>query len=272
MENFVKVHVMHCGDVNMDRAIPYREKSWHPMPHSGLFRSKSKRVTVPVSAYLIEHPKGHVLVDTGWHEAVRSDLRGHFGFINWLAFRATLPEGAAIHEQLAARGIHPRDLEYVVLSHLHADHVSGLPHVQEAKKIITSKLEWEAAHREFLSGYRKNMWSGIPIDPFELEPIPFGPYGMGRDLFGDGLLTLVFTPGHTRGLVSVLAKTEGGYVLLASDVGYSTRSWEEFVLPGVLVNEEQGIASLRWVQEFSKREDCIAVIAYHDPNVVPRSY
>ena len=272
MENFVKVHVMHCGYVKMDRAIPYEEKTWHPMPQSGLFRSKSKQVTMPCSAYLIEHPKGLVLVDTGWNEAVRSDQLGHLGFFNWSAFRATLPEGAAIHEQLAARGVHPRDLDYVVLSHLHADHVSGLPHVQEAKKLITTKPEWEAAHREIFTGYRKTMWSGIPIETFELEPIPFGPYGKGLDLFGDGLLYLVFTPGHTRGLVSILAKTEQGYVLLASDVGYSARSWEEFVLPGGLVNREQGIASLRWVQEFSKREDCIAVIAYHDPNVVPRSY
>lgn len=203
MGDFVKVHVMHCGDVTMDRALPYREKTWHPAPYTGLFRSKSKRVTVPISAYLIEHPQGLVLVDTGWSEVVRTEFRGHVGFLNSLAFRGSLPVGASVHEQLAARGILPRDLDFVVISHLHADPVSALNHVREAKKIITSRLEWEAGNRQF--DYVKSMW-------------------------------------------------------------------EEFILPGVLVSQDHAINSLRWVQEFAKRDDCTAVIANHDPGVRPGSY
>ena len=271
MADFVKVHVMHCGYVSMDRAMAYREKTWHPAPHTGLFRSKAKRVTAPVSAYLIEHPQGLVLVDTGWNEAVRTDQRGHIGWANWMAFRGTLPEGTAVHEQLAARGIQPRDLDYVVISHLHADHVSGLSHVREAKKILTSRLEWEAGNRQF-AGYVKAMWDGITVDSFDLQSIPFGPYGKGLDLFDDGLVHLVFTPGHTQGQVAVLAKAAEGYVLLASDVGYSTHSWDEFILPGTVASDTHAAASLRWVQEFAKRDDCLAVIANHDPGVRPGSY
>jgi N-acyl homoserine lactone hydrolase len=265
-----KLQVLHCGDVNMDRALPYREKTWHPMPHSGLFRSKSKRVTTPVSAYLIEHPQGRVLIDTGWHEDMRTNPGRHIGFPNSLAFRGTLPAGDAIHEQLAARGLKACELDYVILTHLHADHVSGLPHVREAKKILTTQAEWIAGNKEF--GYNKKMWQGIHIDTFEPQPIPFGPYGTGLDLFGDGLIHLVFAPGHSRGQLAILVKVEAGYVLLATDVGYSTRSWEEMILPGVVVDEQQAIDSLQWVRDFSEREDCVAVLANHDPNVTPRSY
>lgn len=254
----------------MDRALPYREKTWHPLPHSGLLRSKSKRVTVPVSAYLIEHPRGRVLVDTGWHEILRTEPERHIGFPFSLVFRGTLPAGAAIHEQLAARGVEPRDLDYVILTHLHADHVSGLPHVREAKKILTTQAEWTAANKEF--GYTKKMWQGITIDTFEPQSIPFGPYQQGLDLFGDGLLHLVYTPGHTRGQLSILVKVSAGYVLLATDVGYSTRSWEEMILPGVLADEQQARESLQWVRDFSQRPDCVAVIANHDPNLQVKSY
>lgn len=267
MDRYVKLHVMHCGDVTLDRALPFREETWHPAPYTGLFRSKDKRVTMPCSSYLLEHPDGLVLVDTGWHEQVRTDLRGQIGFLNSLAFTGRLPQGAAVHEQLQARGIDPRRLEYVLLSHLHADHVSGLHHVRDAKRILTSELEWDAAQREF--GYVRKMWEGIPIDTFSLEEVAFGPYGKGFDLFGDGLITLVFTPGHTRGHHAVVVKTERGYVLLAGDVGYATRSWREFILPGVLADKQQAIDSLRWVQAFEQREDCVAVLANHDPDVRP---
>jgi glyoxylase-like metal-dependent hydrolase (beta-lactamase superfamily II) len=264
------LHVFHCGDVNMDRALPFREKTWHPMPHSGLFRAKSKRVTVPVSAYLIEHPRGKVLVDTGWHTDMRVDMKRHIGFPYTLSFRGTLPPGAAVHEQLAAKGVAPQDLDYVILTHLHADHVSGLPHVQEAKKILTTQAEWIAGNKEF--GYSRKMWQGMPIETFEPEAIPFGPYRKGLDLFGDGLLYLVYTPGHTRGQLSILVKVQAGYVLLATDVGYAPRSWEQMILPGVLADEQQARESLQWVREFSQREDCVAVLANHDPDVRVKRY
>ncbi|KEO81232.1 N-acyl homoserine lactonase family protein [Tumebacillus flagellatus] len=270
MADCCKLRVMHCGDVNMDRALPYREKTWHPAPHTGLFRSKSKRVTTPVSAYLIEHPQGRVLIDTGWHVEMRDNMKKHIGFPNSLAFRGTLPEGSAVHEQLEALGLTPRDLDFVILTHLHADHVSGLPLVRQAKNILTTQAEWVAANREF--GYNKKMWNGVKIDTFEPQNIPFGPYQKGLDLFGDGLLHLVFTPGHSRGQLSVLVKVEGGYVLLATDVGYSTRSWNEMILPGVVVDEKQARDSLQWVRDFSRRPDCLAVLANHDPDVAPCVY
>ncbi|CAM3685762.1 N-acyl homoserine lactonase family protein [Cohnella lubricantis] len=267
MNKISRIHILHTGYVRIDRALAYRERTLHPMPYTGWIRPASARITVPVSTYLIEHSNGPVLIDTGWHTDIRIDQRRHLGFLASTMFQGSLPEGAAIHEQLAKIGIRERDLEAVVLTHLHADHVSGLKHVAGAKRIIVSDLEVEAAQRSL--GYNRTMWQGVKFDSYRPKSIPFGPYGLGLDLFGDESLYLVHTPGHSRGQLSVLVKLSGGWVLLASDVGYSTRSWREMMLPGVTDNREEAERSLHWVRDFASRTDCLGVYANHDPDVLP---
>jgi len=267
MNGISRIHVLHTGCVRIDRALAYRERTLHPMPYTGWMRPASTRVTVPVSAYLIEHPRGPVLIDTGWHTDMRIDQRRHLGWLASTMFQGDLPEGAAIHEQLSNMGIRDHDLEAVVLTHLHADHASGLKHVARAKRMIVNELEVEAAQRSL--GYTRAMWQGVSFEAFRPQRIPFGPYGLGLDLFGDGLLYLVHTPGHSRGQLSVLAKMSGGWILLASDVGYSSRSWREMILPGVTDNREEAECSLRWVRDFADRSDCLGVYANHDPERSP---
>ncbi|KTG13316.1 N-acyl homoserine lactonase family protein [Haloferax profundi] len=260
------VHVLHTGAVNIDRALAFREQSLHPMPYTGWLRPKSKRMWAPVSAYLIDHPEGPVLVDAGWHSDVRTDQRGHLGFLSSTMYWGRLPAGQAVHEQLASLGVRPEDLEYVVMSHLHSDHASGLEHVRDAKHIVVSTPEWDA-RTDF--GYIPSMWDGIDVTPFDLAEIPFGPFKQGLDLFGDGLVYLVFTPGHSAGHVSVLTKTGAGWVLLAGDVGYAAKSWEDGILPGVTTDDRDMHASLTWVKDFAARDDCVAAFANHDPDVTP---
>lgn len=268
MSEFAKVHVLHCGRVHVDRSLPFREGYLFPaLNASGWFRSRSKRMWMPVSCYLIEHPQGLVLIDTGLHEEVRNNARAHMGRLNFSMYDVDLPPGQSIREQLAARGLQDSDLSYVVLTHLHADHVSGLKHVSGAQKIITSHVEWEGAQHAL--GYVPAMWQGVALDTFAFQKIPFGPKEWGVDLFGDGLLYLVFTPGHTSGQISVLVRTSEGYVLLASDVGYAQKSFEQTILPGITVDDGDAIESLLWVKDFSNRSDCIATLANHDPDVVP---
>ena len=263
------VHVLRTGEVEIDRSLAFREQTLHPMPYTGWFRSKEKRRWVPVSAYLIEHPRGPVLVDAGWHTAIRGNQRRHLGWLASTMYRGRLPEGQAISEQLAALGLAPADLACVVLSHLHSDHASGLELVEDAPRILVSEPEWDARDG-FV--YIPSMWQGIDVEPFALEDIPHGPFGRGLDLFGDGSVYLVYTPGHTEGHVSVLAKTASGWVLLAGDVGYASRSWEEHVLPGVTTNDEDMEASLAWVRSFAERDDCTAALANHDPNASPATF
>lgn len=262
----VPVRVLHTGSVTIDRALAFREETRHPAPHTGWLRPRSARIRVPVSAYLIEHPDGRVLVDTGWHTDVRTDQRGHLGWVRWTMFRGDLPAGRAVHEQLDEMGIGSAELEYVVLTHLDSDHVSGLRQVSHARNVLVSRPEWEA--RGGLR-YVPSMWEGVDVAPFDLEEIPHGPREAGLDLFGDGRVYLVHTPGHSVGQVSVLVDAGDGWVLLASDVGYASRSWEEGVLPGLTEDDEDARASLDWVAEFAARDDCVAALANHDPDVEP---
>ncbi|MFI8706023.1 N-acyl homoserine lactonase family protein [Bacillus sp. NPDC077411] len=260
-----KIHVWHTGQVYIDQAMAFQEKTWHPMPYTGWFRSSTKKRWMPVSAYLIEHPKGLVLIDTGWHEDMRTNPKKHLGWLTSTMFTGTLPEGQSVAERLQAKGIQNKDIDYVLLTHLHSDHVSGVKHVADAKHIVTNELEWHAAQKD--AGYIKSMWESVPINTFQLQEIPYGPYQLGYDVFQDGSLYMVYTPGHSKGLCSALVQTTKGWVLLASDVGYSERSWEQNVLPGVTIDKDAAQKSLDWVREFRKREDCVQVIANHDPSI-----
>lgn len=262
-----KIHIWHTGEVYIDRALAFREKTLHPAPFTGFFRSTAKKSWVPVSSYLIEHPKGRILIDTGWGDEIRTDQRNHLGWLGYAMSRGRLASGQSVQERLTQMGLTDRNLDYVFLTHMHSDHASGLKSVRNAKSILTSSLEWKAANKDI--GYTPSMWQGVPIQTFEFESIPFGPYQQGLDLFQDETLYLVHTPGHSKGLCSVLVKTESGWVLLASDVGYAERSWKEQILPGITTNLEEAANSLRWVKQFSLRDDCHAVLANHDPAITP---
>ncbi|MCM3124387.1 MULTISPECIES: N-acyl homoserine lactonase family protein [unclassified Mesobacillus] len=261
----MKVHIMHTGMVYIDRALAFKEKSLHPIPYSGWLRGESKKMWVPVSSYLIEHPNGLILVDTGWHDEIRTAQKRHLGRLASSMFKGDLPEGDSIAEKLEHMGIKSKDIDFVLLTHLHSDHVSGLRHVQDAKKILTSEIEWKAAHKR--AGYIKSMWSGIPIETFQQKNIPYGPFNKGLDLYVDGSLYLVHTPGHSEGMFSVLVKSNNGWLLLVSDVGYAEKSWKEMILPGLTIDKKTAQKSLEWVKDFSSKTDTIRVIANHDPAI-----
>ncbi|WP_232243179.1 N-acyl homoserine lactonase family protein [Paenibacillus sp. GSMTC-2017] len=263
MKSLVKVHVMHTGEVKVDRALPFEELGEVPPVN---VRGEEFQIWLPMSSYLIEHPKGRIVVDSGWHEEVRTNPLEHLGAVaHFVEYR--LSPGASIREQLTSKGLSPKDIDLVIISHLDVDHISGLKLLDGAKRFYVSDIELK-----HVQPFKKRWYEGLPLETFEFESIPHGPYGLGKDLFGDGLVYLVFTPGHTAGQVSVLIRLESEWLLLASDVGYSERSWKELLLPGITVSQEQAIESLKWVHRFSQRDDCLAALANHDPAVQPNVY
>ncbi|MEE8837258.1 MAG: MBL fold metallo-hydrolase [Eubacteriales bacterium] len=122
----IKVHILPCGSTVVDEALPFSNKSKNPLAFTGLFRGKKHKISVPVRAYLIEHPKGLVLVDTGWDDAIRKDARAAEGFFNYFASPGLLPEGEGIIDQLAALGYRTSDLDYCILTHMDIDHAGGI--------------------------------------------------------------------------------------------------------------------------------------------------
>lgn len=271
MTSTINVHVLHTGSVIVDEALPFNYKYNPPLAWTGLFRSKKKQLRLPVSVYLIEHPKGLVLIDTGWHEINRTKPIKNLAF-QYPINKSVLPKGSTVHEQIEALGYQPTDIDYVMLSHLHCDHADGLAHVADAKNILVSELEWNAANNDKIH-YLPHQWDNINIQTYPLTDNGIGPTGKSFDLFGDGTLEFIHTPGHSAGLCTTRVKAhkdDAPYLLLASDVGYAEKSWKNGILPGLVVNKDDAIKSLNWVKAQAIDEHCIKAIANHDVEVQPQ--
>lgn len=274
MEN-IKIHVLQTGTVCVDPALPFKSESKNPIAYTGICRNPKNRLWLPVSAYLVEHPNGLILFDTGWHREIspngeynrRAQIK-HMYFRHYLLNQGKLPKGEAIDEQLAKMNIKTSDLDYVIMSHLHTDHASGLKLVKDAKKILVSKPEMDDAIK-YPIRYAKRMWDGIKFDTFEFKQTGVGPVGKSYDFFGDGTIELISIPGHTNGLTAMKINNNGKYVLLFADGGYAEKSWKKMIAPGTALDKESAMNSIAWIKEMSSKKECLESLANHDPDVIP---
>lgn len=266
-EKRMKVHVLQTGNVSVDIGIPLRQKS--PTAFTGFFRDSSCRVSLPVFIYLIEHPEGLVLVDTGWSLKERNKkVNKVFGQIPPSV--ADLPEGMSVAEQLACLGYQAKDLDYVFVTHLDTDHAGGLAQVKDAKQIFVSQEEWDAANDVWnIWRYDRTLWKGTAVKTFSFEYDRKAPHHRSYDVFGDGSLVLVHTPGHSYGQCSVVVKGDSGFVVIAGDAGYCRESWEDLHLMGLTVDTHAAYQSLCWLNAMRLNRECIEVLASHDPEVQP---
>lgn len=260
----MKVHIFHTGAVKVDRAVPLKEKN--RLAVTGLFRGEKKKVTLPVSSYLIEHEGKKILLDAGWHRKyIQEKAKGYLGMLDKVS-KPILKEGESIDYKLEKAGISPTELDYVILSHLDFDHVSGLPLVKEAKCIIASFEELEAAKKGGFRYMEKN-WEGIKIEPFYFEE-GIGPVKKSLDLLGDNRIILVSTPGHSEGHTSLkLLDKDGHYLILAGDAAYIEKSYSSHTIGGLYADEALANESLDYLIQCRNDPLCLGVYANHDPSI-----
>lgn len=260
----IMLTIFHTGKVRVDRAIPLHERN--PLAVTGLFRSKEKQMVLPVSAYLIEHPKGRVLIDTGWDTKYATERpRQLFGMVDKIS-APIIETNEGIDSKLNAVGLLPPDLDHVFISHMDFDHTSGLRLVKDAKDIRCSAEEWTACN-QFSLRY-VDTWTGIcNVGTFFYEKSGIGPVGRSLDVFRDGTLLLVHTPGHSHGLFSVVIRGKDGYVVLGNDAAYLPESFSEHTIPGFTVNNPLAEKSLDWLIECKRDPSCMGVFVNHDPSV-----
>ena len=145
----IKTHIFHIGKVCVAPELPFGGEHYSALKASGVLDRKSKRLWLPVSAYLIECTHGNVLFDCGWHRDMsphgvferRAQIRSLGSLPLYFTNQVVVESSAAIDEQLAARGVAPVDWDAVLLSHLDCDHANGLKLVADAKKILVLKDE-----------------------------------------------------------------------------------------------------------------------------------
>ena len=273
----MKIHVLHTGEVRVSPYLPFGGDNCNLLKASGMTTPKEDWIWLPVSVYLIEHPKGLILVDTGWHRDMSPEgtydkaaqIKSLGSRVLYNVNQGQIPLGQAVDEQLATMGIKPSDLDYVLLTHLDCDHANGLRAVKDTKHILCAAEELECARKNGFIRYKKKWWDGVDMHTIEWNGTE-GPAGKSFDLFGDGSIKMINIPGHCDGLCAVkVTREDGKYVLLFSDGGYATKSWKEMITSGVALDKVKQRQSLMWIREQAMDPNCIESLATHDTDIKP---
>lgn len=270
----VKVHILHLGDTLVDESNIFADvtNTINPLGGYRFGRNHEKfDVRIPITAYLIEHPKGRVVIDTGFNSRVRTDPVGELTEIHNMINPPLQKEGEAIDEVLASMGLKPEDIDYVVLSHMHTDHASGLQLLKNAKKKLVSDIEYEGAQKN-PQAFLPHMWENTGLETFKLEKTGLGPQGMSFDLFGDGKVVFILMLGHTLGQCGTIISNNGKKLILTADTGYDYISWRQMIMPKVVSSREEMADSLIWIREMEKQDDVIDCLCNHEKFLRSREY
>lgn len=218
---------------------------------------------VPVPFFYIEHPKGKVLFDTGNSLEVAKDKIKHWGAGLVAAYDPIMTEDQWAINQLAKIGVKPEDITDVVFSHLHLDHAGCCGLFPNARYYVQRReLEW-AYTADF---YQKAAYIRADMDkPYLNWEVLEGNDQDFYDLFGDGKLQILFTPGHTPGHQSLLVRLDNtGPLLLTGDSVYTTEIIDEDNLPGLVWSPHDAVVSVKKMR-YLRRVHGVKIITGHDP-------
>jgi N-acyl homoserine lactone hydrolase len=267
----VKLHPLLGGRASAPAAALLRESgrlAWRRA--LGLGVGKEGWTPIPIPAFLVEHPRvGLVLIDTGLHPSVAVKPSENFGRVALFAFRdIQMDAGQALPAQLRERGLEASAVKAVVMTHLHVDHASGISEFPEATFLI-SRAEWEAATSQGQThGYMTRQFDhafDYRLVEFEGSGAEsFSGFARSFDLFGDGSVRMVYTPGHTLGHMSVVLRTASGEVLVAGDAMYLHRTLEDTHLPYRTEDEHLFRRSLREIRQYIQETPDALIIPGHD--------
>lgn len=219
-----KLYILDCGQISApDQSL------WSPGVNVGVPRQNSN------NCYLIHHAQGWFLWDTGLPDAIAAKpdgARGPFGFV----MRRT----KTLVGQLAELGLKPSDLKAMAISHTHPDHIGN---VEEFPQTIlyVQKAEYAWPNPDGSPRFNPNH----PVTLLEGDD----------DVFGDGSIVIISTPGHTPGHQSLLVRLpKTGAVLLSGDAVHFKDNFDNRRVPSMNVNKEQTLASMDRIADIAAKE------------------
>jgi glyoxylase-like metal-dependent hydrolase (beta-lactamase superfamily II) len=194
---------------------------------AGLQQGAPGQITIPVGFYIVKHPKGVVLFDTGNNDRTITDAAGYWGpLAKGLGLKMTSDD--AIDVQLAKIGVKPSDVKFVILGHMHLDHAGNMTKFPNATFIVQKEELAAAGWPE--AGYNVFYISG---DFEAAKNYSLVRLEGGMDLFGDKSVEVVRAPGHTPGSqFAVVRLPKTGTVVLTSDTAYLKENLEKNLTPG----------------------------------------
>ena len=228
-----KLYRVDCG-----HSLANDESVWTPGENVG------RDIEFSSTCWLIKHGSEWLLWDTGVPETALSDPKG------W----STLPKLIVYHldksltNQLAEIGLKPDDIGRVAISHTHGDHIGNMALFPNAT-VLMQRAEYSWIHSP--NGTNDNVNQLMALARKLLgEPKHLELLDGDTDVFGDGSVTLISTPGHTPGHQSLLVHLKNsGFIVLSGDVVHLQENFAKNIVPSLNTNNAASIASMERIRQ-----------------------
>jgi len=268
----MKIHAIETGKVKIT-------KNWRMGRGNGLKRLKNTLFDseftewLPIYVWVIEHPEGIIVVDTG----IPEDANKRIWFPPFMpliqrAAKFKMTPEQEVGSQLRQLGLSPDDVRWVVLTHLHQDHDGGLHHFPNAEFVVSSK-EWEMATgiKGRMNGYLNQRWPDWfkpRLADFSSQK-PFGPFAGHHSLTLTEDIHLVPTPGHSPGHLSVILIENDLSIMFAGDASYTEELLIEQKVDGIGPDPEAQQETHRKILEYAEQHHTV-YLPSHDPGAKER--
>ena len=230
---------------------------------------KDHEEPIKIYAHLVRHPtQGFFMIDTGVSKRLVEDPAG-VG-VGWvLRTFAKIDRMQVRQDTLSVIKSEGIPLKGVFMTHLHFDHISGMPDIPKDAPIYTGPGEPEYSNFEnmFVQGMEDRFLEGRPaLQEFQFSKDPDGKLEGVLDVFGDGSFFAIQSPGHTPGHMAFIARTPTGPVLLTGDTCHTRWGWENGVEPGSYIDDrERTRKNLFVLKALSERHPKMIVRLGHQP-------
>ena len=221
-----------------------------------LRRDRALTPPLPMWAWIVETGSERILIDAGGKSGMNGGVTGT---------RFQISPDQDLVPELARHGIGPADIDRVLMTHLHGDHVGGLA-AFDSKRVWVARAEWEPVSRlpgRLMRPLVAPVHEAFAPQLFDFDGPPMLGFPASWPVTGDGSIIALPTPGHSAGHTSYLVRRGEGDVLLAGDVTYE--------LPALEAQRTQGfIADVAKQRETLERvlalvRSGVAYLPSHDP-------